>query len=323
MAGVDVVIVNYNAGAYLARAIAALQAQTMRDFRIIIVDNASEDGSLDALPDGAIPVEVVRCERNLGFAAANNLALDTRVSADWVALLNPDAFPEPDWLAALLAAAADHPEFTTFGCRMVAAAAPDRLDGVGDAYHASGLYWRDGHGCPDGSRYAAPREIFSACAAAALYRTGDLREIGGFDSDYFCYGEDVDVGFRLRLAGHRCLYVPTARVTHVGSGITGQDSDFAVYHGHRNLVWNFVKNMPGALFWLCLPAHLLLNVVSLTVFATRGRGAIMWRAKGDAVRGLPAVWKKRRTVQSRRRATLSALWRAMRHGMPLRRCSGG
>ena len=319
MAGVDVVIVNYNAGDYLARAVSALQAQTVRDFRIIVVDNDSRDGSLGTLPAGGIPIDIVRSPRNIGFAAANNLALHTRVTARWIALLNPDAFPAPDWLAALLAAVADHPDVASFGCRMLAADDPRRLDGVGDVYHSSGLYWRDGHGRPDSEAHSVPREIFAACAAAALYRTDDLRAIGGFDADYFCYGEDVDVGFRLRLAGQRCLYVPTARVAHVGSGLTGRDSDFALYHGHRNLVWNYVKNMPAPLFWLCLPSHLLLNIASVAVFALRGRGRVMWRAKSDAIRALPEVWKKRRTVQSQRRASVADLWKAMRHGLPFRR----
>ena len=80
--------------------------------------------------------------------------------------------------------------------------------------------------------------------------------------------EDVDLGFRLRLAGHRCLYVPKSVVHHVGSGTTGgKNSDFSVYHGHRNLVWTYVKNMPGVLFWIFLPLHLAMNLVVLAVFA--------------------------------------------------------
>ena len=103
-----------------------------------------------------------------------------------------------------------------------------------------------GHGVPVSSVSEEVREVFSPCAAAALYRRSALVEIGGFDDDFFCYSEDVDLGFRLMLAGHSCLYVPTSVTHHVGSGTTGgQNSDFAVYHGHRNLVWTYVKDMPG------------------------------------------------------------------------------
>ncbi len=177
--------------------------------------------------------------------------------SEWIALLNPDAFAEPRWLEALLVAAESNPEFDVFGSKLVNAADPTVLDGAGDAYHMSGLVWRIGHGsrlyrllrkmC---AKYSRPvrRQHF---IGAAL-----LRELGGFDEDYFCYVEDVDLGFRLRLAGYRCLYVPQSVAHHVGSGTTGgQHSDFALYHGHRNLVWTFVKDMPGILFWLLLPLH--------------------------------------------------------------------
>ena len=244
----DVVIVNYNGGAYLERTLATLHAQTLRDFRIIVVDNGSTDGSVDSLPTGPMETVIVRVGRNLGFAAGNNLAIREHVRAEWLVLLNPDAFPRPDWLERFIDAARANPDYSFFGCRMLDANDPTRLDGVGDVYHVSGLPWRDGHGCPDGPAYDASCEIFAPCAAAALYRTRDVVEAGAFDEDFFCYTEDVDLGFRLRLLGHRCLYVPTAVVEHVGSGITGVRSDFQLYHGHRNLAWTYLKNMPGLAF---------------------------------------------------------------------------
>ena len=99
-------------------------------------------------------------------------------------------------------------------------------------------------------------EIFAPCAAAALYRRAAFLEAGGFDEHFFCYMEDVDLGFRLRLLGYRCGYAPAAIVHHVGSGTTGARSPFTVYHGHRNLVWTYVKNMPTPWFWLYLPCLL-------------------------------------------------------------------
>jgi GT2 family glycosyltransferase len=153
------------------------------------------------------------------------------------------------------------------------------------------------------------REIFSPCAAAALYRRQALVDAGGFDEDYFCYVEDVDLGFRLRLAGHKAMYVPDAVVHHVGSATTGgKHSDFSVYHGHRNLVWTFVKDMPGILFWLLLPLHVLMNLTSILWFALQGRGGVIMRAKRDALLGLPKMWRKRQTIQSTRIATVREIW---------------
>src|SRR5262245_24847146 len=300
MSLVDIVIVNCHAGPWLARVLAALHAQTFRDFRTIIVDNGSTDGSLDGLPQGSTPVEIVRAGKNLGFAAGNNLAIRSHVTAEWLVLLNPDAFPRPDWLEQFLGAATANPEYSFFGCRMLDANDHTRLDGVGDIYHVSGLPWRDGHGCSDGPAYDAAGEIFAPCAAAALYRTRDVRDAGGFDEDFFCYVEDVDLAFRLRLYGHRCLYVPAAVVEHVGSGITGTRSEFHLYHGHRNLVWTYVKNMPGSLFWFYLPYHLALNVYSLMAFAFRSQGGPLWRAKRDAVNGLWRFWTKPPAIAAHR-----------------------
>jgi GT2 family glycosyltransferase len=145
-----------------------------------------------------------------------------------------------------------------------------------------------------------------------LYRRQALVDIGGFDEAFFCYVEDVDLGFRLRLAGHKAMYVPEAVVRHVGSATTGgQGSDFSVYHGHRNLVWTFVKNMPGVLFWLLLPLHLLLNLVTIGMYIARGQGGMIFRAKKDAVKGLPQVWSKRKQIQASRIATVRDIWRIL------------
>jgi GT2 family glycosyltransferase len=152
------------------------------------------------------------------------------------------------------------------------------------------------------------KEIFSPCAAAALYRKAAVDGIGGFDEDFLCYGEDVDLGFRLRLAGHPSRLVSEAVVLHEGGGSSGgRRSDFTAYHGHRNMVWVYVKNMPGLLFWLLLPLHLLANLASMVILALRGQGGIAWKAKRDALRRLPAMWKKRAT----RHEETGAIWRAM------------
>jgi GT2 family glycosyltransferase len=317
---VDVVIVNYNGGTLLARAMGALQAQSSRDFRIIVVDNGSTDGSLERLGSGPIETKIVRAGKNLGFAAANNLALRNHVATEWMAVLNPDAFPHRNWLERLISASRANPEFTFFGCRMLNAADRNTLDGVGDAYHVSGKAWREGQGCSAHGRYVVAEEIFSPCGAAALYRTDELRAVGGFDEEFFCYFEDVDLGFRLRLAGKRCLYVPDAVVDHVGSGIVGTYSDFQLYHGNRNQIWTFVKNMPGALFWLYLPWHVAINLWNVLGWTYRGRGRVVLRAKRDALARLREIWRERLVLQSQRAAPLGALWRVMRHGWPKPKC---
>ncbi|MEQ1530586.1 MAG: glycosyltransferase family 2 protein [Methylococcales bacterium] len=312
MPAVTIIIVNWNCWDLLEICLSKLQQQSYQHFNVLIIDNASSQAMPDKFASRYANVQLVINTINVGFAAANNQALKMLVNIDWCVLLNPDAFPEPDWLKTLVSAAVEHPDYAAFASRQVTASDSKILDGDGDVYHVSGLIWRDGHGKPIEHDATKPREIFSACAAAAMYRTDTLLEIGGFDEDYFCYAEDVDVGFRLRLAGYKCLLVPEAVVHHVGSASTGgQQSDFSVYHGHRNVLWTFVKNMPGLLLWLLLPAHILLTLLTLAVFAARGQGLVICRAKWDAIKNLPGVWAKRELIQAHRRVSALEIWRML------------
>jgi GT2 family glycosyltransferase len=312
---VAVVIVNWQSADYLEKCLRGLAEQSTVPDRIVIVDN-----SQDLLPErfentGLPNLRIIRPDRNLGFAAANNVGAQYATGCEWLALINPDAFPHRNWLSSLLRAAKENPAFSFFGCRLKKSGSSGILDGTGDAYHTSGMVWRQGHGVTETDQALVPREIFSPCAAAALYRSDAFSEVGGFDESYFCFSEDVDLGFRLRLAGYRCLYVPTAVADHEGSGVTGRHSDFSVYHGHRNLVWTFLKDMPGPLFMGYLPQHLILNFVSILWFSLKGQSMTILRAKLDALRGIPQVWRKRAEVQAKRRVSSWRIRRIMTTGI--------
>ena len=306
-----VLIVNWNSWELLTRCLESLSRQTYKDFKVFVADNASDQ----SLPDGIFSIlpgmVFVQNDLNYGFAGANNRLIEHARESEWVIFLNPDAFPAPDWLELMMKAADEYPGYSFFSSRLLNAENQSLLDGDGDNYHISGLAWRSGHGkvADIGS---LPREVFSPCAAAAMYRMDIMLEVRGFDEDFFCYFEDVDLGFRLRLAGYRCLLVPSAIVHHIGSATSGgQQSDFSVYHGHRNLVWTYVKNMPGLLFWLFIPFHILLNIFSLVWFAVRGQGRVIFKAKWDAIKGLPAMCHKRRSAQSGHVASCVEMLRVM------------
>lgn len=317
----SVIIVNWNSGNLLAQCVAHLKAQTVQPDRILIVDNDSFDDSLNGIEEYSSTVKLLRMNSNIGFSAANNFALK-ECNTDLVALLNPDVFPSPDWLKCLVEAACKHPDVAAFGSRQLCQKNPEILDGTGDIYHMSGLAWRNRHGEKQQNHDLILREIFSPCAAAALYRRNALNDIGGFDEDFFCYLEDVDVGFRLRLAGHQAMYVPQAVVCHVGSASTGEQwSDFAVYHGFRNIVWVFVKNMPAFLFWLLLPLHILMNIASIIFFSMRRQGKVILAAKRDALYGIISMWRKRRYIQSHRAASTRRIWKSLdKRLIPLLSC---
>ncbi|MGZ8165539.1 MAG: glycosyltransferase family 2 protein [Methylobacter sp.] len=309
---ISLIIVNWNSWDMLSHCLKKLQDQTFQDFNVLIIDNASDQPPPPELCSRYANVTLIQNQANLGFAAANNQAIRCLEESDWVGLLNPDAFPEPDWLEQLINTTKNYPDYMMFASRQLMDGDNNLLDGDGDVYHISGLVWRKGHGLHKNEGALDPQEVFSPCAAAALYKREALISVGGFDEDFFCYVEDVDLSFRLRLVGHRCLLVPDAIVHHVGSATTGgQHSDFSVYHGHRNLVWTFVKNMPGVLFWLLLPLHVLLNVVTIVVFIARGQGGVIRRAKWDAVKGLPQAWAKRKQIQKNRKVSVGEIWRGL------------
>lgn len=300
----SLIIVCWNSSKHLPRCLESISLQTFQNFETIIVDNGSDDGGTWGLEEKypKLNLRVERLPSNLGFAAANNLG--ARLShGEWLALLNADAFPEPDWLEKLLQATEGYPDFSCFSSQQLQSNNPNILDGTGDSYHVSGMARKRNFGYPVKQHGLELQEVFSPCAAAALYLREVFLGVGGFDEDFFSYYEDVDLGFRLRLYGFRTLYVPDAIVHHVGSVTFGALSDFVFYHTHRNLVWAFFKNMPARLLWRYLPAHIITNLIYLLYYTFRGRGRVLWKAKSDALRGLPLFFKKRKEIQKNRKIT--------------------
>lgn len=277
----------------------AVAAQTIRDIEAIVVDNCSTDESF-ALAQAAVGRDgrfyFAKKQGNVGFAAGNNFAASMAHGA-WLALLNADAVPAADWLEQLIAATRRHPDVVMFGSTQIEAMDPKRLDGSGDHYLASGLPWRGGHGWP-ATESPKEGEVFAPCAAACLIRAGIFREANGFDERFFCYVEDVDLAFRLRLMGYGCIQVPAAVVRHAGAASASQEGPaFAGRYGTRNLIWCFVKCMPGPLFWPLLPFH----VLTLLLWAAR-LGNPAWDGIRTALEGMPAIWASRSTLQRTRRA---------------------
>ena len=294
-----VIIVNFNGKEFLDRCLESLQCQVFHNFKTVVVDNFSRDGSVEGIEERFSGVEIIRLEKNIGFAAANNYAIKRAEGFQWVALLNPDAIAEPDWLSNLHMAAEKNLQYDFFGSHLKKQGSLGQLDGTGDVYHLCGLAWRRDHGMPEKQTSRLVEEIFSPCAAAAMYRRDILLDVDGFDERFFCYFEDIDLSFRLRLLGHRCLYVPNAKVEHFGSAIAGRRSDFAVYHGHRNMVWAYVKNMPSRLFWRGLPQHILANLAALIWFSLTGQAGPIFKAKRDALLGLRKAIEQRKSIQKK------------------------
>ena len=307
MPWIRVVIVNYNSGPLLAETVAGLARQTDPDFEAIIVDNGSTDGSAapSIVPDARF--RLLAAGGNIGFAAGCNLGCkDARTP--WIAMLNPDAVPEPDWLANVKRAMVRYPETVLFGSTQLDAGAPEVLDGGGDHYSIYGLAWRGGHGASVKAVRGDVR-VFSPCAAAAVYRRDVFEAAGGFAESFFCYLEDVDLGFRLNLRGFETMQLADARVRHVGSACSGgKTSRFALYYGLRNAVFVCVRCMPLGLLMLALPLLVLSQVwLGLRV----GLMGLRMRALYDGLVRLRALLRQRRAIQADRRLSAWAVGRLL------------
>ena len=313
---VSIVIVTWNSRKYVLECLDHLLSQTFERFEIILVDNGSKDDTLDGLHEKfpRLDLQIHELSSNLGFAAANNVGARL-ACGEWLALLNTDAFPEPDWLEKLLLASKKHPKFSFFSSRQIQADKPEFLDGTGDIYHISGLAWRRHYNLPTGNFGHQTAEVFSACGAAAFYRREDFLQAGGFDEDYFSYFEDVDLGFRLRLCGKKCLYTPEAVVHHVGSASTKKRSDFSVYYGYRNLIWTFFKDMPFPLLLILMPLHMGTMLFFVIYLSLRGQAKAIVQAMVDALRGLPDIIAKRKSIQQNRKTSAFGLVQVMSIGL--------
>lgn len=307
---VSVLIVTYQSGPTLPQCLAALAAQSFRAFEVLLSDNGSADRAAQRAAAADPSLRLIENGENLGFAAGVNRAAD-QAHGRWLALLNPDAYPQPDWLERLMAATAAYPQVRCFASRQLMADDAARLDGLGDVMAAAGFPFRGGYGGRDPGPLA-PGEVFSACGGAMLIDRDLFLQMGGLDERLFCYCEDVDLGYRLRLRGEPTLVIPDAVVRHEGSASSGGPrSDFAVFHGTRNRLWVFVKDTPPALFWLTLPLHLAATALLFLRHATRGELAAPMRGLLAGLKDLRIALEARREAQAQRRASSWEIARAM------------
>ena len=310
---VTVVIPNWNGERFLDVCLSSLRHQTFRDFETILVDNGSSDGSVAFMEENFPEVRVVRLPENRGFSAAVNAGIRAS-GAEFVVLLNNDTEADPGWLEALVRAAEEHSEAGLFASKLVDYHDRRLLDGAGDAVRRSGLPYRLGHGEIDRGQFEREALVFSACAAAALYRRSVFEDVGLFDEDFFSNCEDWDVGFRAQLAGYRCVYVPGSVVYHVGSASTGgQKSALNTRLGAQNGINVLVKNLPAALIGRALPFILAGQISRLTITAL-SPGLLSAYLSGlvGAVRLLPGMLKKRQEIQKRRTVSDDYVMRLLR-----------
>jgi GT2 family glycosyltransferase len=298
---VTIAIPNWNGRHHLERCLPAVQALRGVLFETIVVDNGSTDGSRELVRARFPWVRLITNPWNLGFARALNQAIRAS-TARYVAALNNDTVPHPDWLCRLVEAAEQDPRAGSCASRMVFDSHPHLIQSAGIALNRAGIAWDRCVGEADRTPpNAPPEEVFGASAGAALYRRAMLDEIGLFDERFGSYLEDVDLAWRARLAGWRCLYVPAAVVRHAHSATGGEGSPFKNFHLGRNKLWCITKNYPWPQLLWNLPVIVLYDLGSLpyTVILKRDPSPLAGRLA--ALRGLGPMLEERRRMQRMRR----------------------
>lgn len=288
-----VVIPNYNGIAYVEKCLASLRDEPAR---VILVDNGSTDGSLELVQEKFPEVKLIAMDRNYGFCKAANRGMEASKTT-YVILLNNDTVVEPGFVRALEKAMDSDSRAFSGAARMVNLRCPERIDDAGDYYCALGWAFAAGRDKPR-ENYDDPREIFSACGGACIYRRWVLERIGLLDENHFAYLEDVDLGYRARLYGYRNLYVPEAVVGHAGSASSGSRYNaFKAKQTARNSVYLAYKNMPPAQLLLNLPFLLAGFLIKQLFFLKKGLGGSWLKGTAEGLRLCRSAEGRRRRVR--------------------------
>ncbi len=312
---VSIVVVNWNGLVYLKGCLATLTDQAFRYFEIIVVDNGSDDGSVEFISGRYPQVVVLENKTNRGFAAANNQGIGI-ARGRYIAVLNNDAEVDKDWLKNLVRRAdSSSSDVGMWTCKILSMDDHITIDSVGGLLISScGIAKGRGRSEKDRGQYDGDDEVFIPSGCAAMYRREMLDKVGLFDEDFFAYCEDTDLGLRARLAGWKTQSVPDAIVYHHYSGTTGRYTPVKAYLVERNHIWVALKNFPIPML-INLPGNTvwryILQIYALTVkkgaggrytedFSKASLFYTLIRAWWSILKGMAGMLRKRREIQRKR-----------------------
>lgn len=282
MQDVTIVIPNYNGKTLLENCLRTLEQQTYRDFKVLVIDNGSKDGSTEVTSE-TLNMEIVALKENLGFCGAVNLGIQ-KTETPYLILLNNDTEVDGHFVEKMLAGVKKSDRIFSCGAQMIDFKNHEIIDNAGDLYTAMGWAVARGKGkkCAD---FEQAVRVFSCCAGAAIYRMDILKKIGGLDENHFAYLEDVDLGYRARINGFENWYTPDAKVFHVGSATTGtRYNEKKVFLAARNTIFVIYKNMPLLQLILNLPFILLGIIVKTAFFIKKGYAKEYWHGIRQGIR---------------------------------------
>lgn len=293
---IEVVIPNWNGIHLLVHCLDSLRQQTWQEFSVTVVDNGSIDDSVSVLERDYPEVKIIRFQENKGFSVAVNAGI-RGAGAGWILLLNNDMEVEPDCLNMLKEHVERVSSYDFFALRMVNFHSRNLLDGAGDGILRGGVGYRLGTLEKYGPPYDTDREVFGACAGAALYNRQFFNKIGLFDEDFFAYLEDVDLNLRACLAGCRCLYISSAIVYHIGSATSGSKiNPLTVRLSTRNNLLVLIKNYPLSLIFRFFPVIWIYQFFLLLYVLKKGNFLPYLQGMMQVISRIPQTLKKRRQI---------------------------
>ena len=315
---VSAIVVNWNGGTMLHEALASLFAQTWRALEVILVDNGSTDGSVEqARRCFGDRLLIIPHAKNEGFARGNNAGFRA-AKGEWFFLLNSDAVCDPGTIAELMLFVADKPDVGQLACRVVRADQPNFFDSVGLLLYPDGVCRSRGWQEKNMGQYDRAEEVLAPHGCACALRRAMLDQIGGFDEDFFCYLEDLDLGVRGQLAGWKCWYVPDTLVRHRKSATAGNYSVFKAYHVERNRLYCLWKWMPRFLVFVsplftlnryamqgyAVHTHQGLSAEFVKEYSLARLFVLLIQARLAALYRLPRMLGKRRRIRNMRTITV-------------------
>jgi GT2 family glycosyltransferase len=313
---VSIVIVNHNGKHFLKECLGSLEnvSYPKDRFEVILVDNASTDGSAEYVATSFPRVRMLPLDRNYGFCKPNNEGV--KISrGEYVALLNNDTMVGREWLSELVKAAMTDDRVACCAGKILYYDRRDTINAAGGKLNIIGGGSYRGYGDKDGAKYAEAGPTGFGCAAGLLVRKTFFESIGGFDEDYFASCEENDLGWKSWLYGYRVLYVPTAVMYHKESGTFGSRSTFEptkVYLITRNRLYNVIKNLEAMNMMRSLFISLAFNAYRAARYTVTGNFASVLsiiRAHIDFLRKIRVMYSRRRVVQKNRRLSDKELYR--------------
>jgi len=324
-----VVVASWNGKKYLKNFFDSLAAQTLRNFKIIFVDNGSDDGSVDFVGENYANIfsdrlEIERFEKNAGFAKGYNAGIEKALADEktkYVIVLNNDTKLDEKCLENLVNCAKKHPEAGSIQPKVLNFFDRGKIDCTGIVFSSDGVAMNRGYNEEDSGKYSREEEIFGVSGTAALLSRAALEETQlekgeYFDNDFFAYHEDADLAWRMRLAGLKSFFCPGAKLFHIHSATADKISGFKAFYLNRNRFFTLIKNYPfGRLlsaFFILTPTRyffLLVCAIMKKEQRRRGDGKVgktaaakeILKAWGSVIANMPNLFKKRRAIQRRKK----------------------